>query len=202
MSANTTILIIDDEPEICNALRWLYESVNYKVETYNSAFSFLENYKSNVSGCIIIDVRMPVMSGLELLEHLKLQKNQIPVVVITGYGDIGMAVRAMKLGAVDFILKPINDQCLLDVVQKCIHQSTKINAFEINERIKQLTKREREVIDLILEGKLNKEIAYELSISMSTVEAHRANIMQKMQAKTTAHLIKLYLPHVMDMENS
>lgn len=198
--ANQTVFIIDDDPEVCNALRWLYESVDYNVETYTSAQLFLTNYKPLVPGCIIIDVRMPIMGGLELLEHLKLQKNQLPVVMITGYGDIPMAIRAMKLGAVDFILKPINEQCLLEIVQKCIHQSSKVNSIEIHKRVRQLTKREQEVIDLILEGKLNKEIAYELSISMSTVEAHRSNIMQKMQAKTIAHLVKLYLPYLMSSE--
>lgn len=201
-ASDHTIFIVDDDPEICNALSWLYESVEYKVKTYNNAQQFLEQYNSSTPGCIIIDVRMPIMSGLELLEHLKALKNQLPIVVITGYGDISMAVRAMKLGAVDFILKPINNQCLLEVVQKCIHQSTKINSIEINERVKQLTNRERQIIDLILDGKLNKQIAYELEISMSTVEAHRANIMQKMQAKTIAHLIKLYLPYLMSSEYS
>lgn len=190
---NYTIFIIDDDQEVCTALRWLYESVNFNVKTYNSGQAFLEHYDPSKQGCIIVDVRMPMMSGLELLEHIKMRKNQIPVIVITGYGDISMAVRAMKLGAVDFILKPINDQSLLEIVQKCINHSSKVNTVEVSERVKLLSKRELQIIDLILEGKLNKEIAYELSISISTVEAHRAHIMQKMQAKTIAHLIKLYL---------
>jgi two-component system response regulator FixJ len=190
---NYTIFVIDDDQEVCTALRWLYESVNFNVKTYNSGQAFLEHYDPSKQGCIIVDVRMPMMSGLELLEHIKMRKNQIPVIVITGYGDISMAVRAMKLGAVDFILKPINDQSLLETVQKCINHSSKVNTVEVSERVKLLSKRELQIIDLILEGKLNKEIAYELSISISTVEAHRAHIMQKMQAKTIAHLIKLYL---------
>ena len=134
------------------------------------------------------------MSGLELQEHLKTLKSQLHVIIITGYGDIQMAVRAMKAGAIDFILKPLNDQYLLETVQKCFSNSVDTHSIDlINERISQLSQRERQIIDLILDGKLNKEIAYELSISISTVEAHRASIMHKMQAKNLAQLIKLYL---------
>lgn len=191
---NLTLFIIDDAPEICESLRCLFESVHYQVETYHSAQAFLENYPNNKSGCLIIDVRMPVMSGLDLLEQLNLQKNRFPVIIMTGYGNIGMAVRAMKLGAIDFVLKPFNDQCLLEIVQKCIIRPIDDNTNEhIRERIKHLSERERQVLDLISEGKLNKEIAYELSISMSTVEVHRANVMRKMQAKTLAQLVKFYL---------
>lgn len=189
-----TIFIIDDEADICDALRWLFESVQYKVETYETAKAFLDNYQSNQRGCIIIDVRLPEMSGLELQEHLKTLKSQLHVIIITGYGDIQMAVRAMKAGAIDFILKPLNDQYLLETVQKCFSNSVDTHSIDlINERISQLSQRERQIIDLILDGKLNKEIAYELSISISTVEAHRASIMHKMQAKNLAQLIKLYL---------
>ena len=188
---NLTIFIIDDDPKICDSLRCLFESVHYRVETYHDAQVFLENYSHHKRGCFLIDVRMPMISGLDLLERLNLQKNRFPVVIMTGYGNIGMAVRAMKLGAVDFVLKPFNDQCLLETVQKCVAEINKNHATEhIYERIKRLSEREHEVLDLILEGKLNKEIAYELSISISTVEVHRANIMRKMQAKTLAELVK------------
>ena len=193
-STNQTIYIIDDNSELCNALRWFFESVQFNVETYKNAEQFLDKKIDNGLGCILVDVRMPGISGLELLEQLKLQKNRLPVIVITGYGDIPMAVRAMKAGAIDFILKPFNDQCLLEVVQRCITQSVNTNSIdEICERIKQLSDREQQIINLIVDGKLNKEIAYELSISISTVEAHRANIMQKMQAKNLAQLVKIYL---------
>ena len=194
ISTNRTIYIIDDDTDVCDALRWLFESVNFHVETYRSAHAFLDKYNYNKQGCLIVDVRMPVMSGLELLEHLNQQKNHLPVIIITGYGDVPMAVRAMKLGAIDFVLKPFSEQCLLEIVQKLPIKSADTNPVEhINERINSLSERERQVIDLILEGKLNKEIAYELSISISTVEAHRANIMRKMQAKNLAQLIKLCL---------
>lgn len=194
INSNQTIFIIDDEPEVCQALRWLFESVQYQVETYETAQDFLKTDNSSKQGCLVTDVRLPGMSGLELLEQLKVQKNHLPVIIVTGHGDIQMAVRAMKAGAVDFILKPFNDQCLLEVVQNCINHSLTSHSVQlINERINSLSDRERQIIDLILNGKLNKEIAYELSISISTVEAHRANLMHKMQAKTLAHLVKLYL---------
>ncbi|MDP3561538.1 MAG: response regulator [Legionellaceae bacterium] len=187
------IYIVDDDPQIRDSLRYLFESVHYQVETYHTAQAFLENYPPSKQGCFIIDVRMPIMSGLDLLEQLNLRDNRLPVVIMTGYGNIGMAVRAMKLGAIDFVLKPFNDQCLLEIVQKCIVRPVDYDTNEhIHARIKSLSMREREVLDLILEGKLNKEVAYELSISISTVEVHRANIMRKMQAKTLAQLIKFY----------
>ena len=202
-SNNRTIYIIDDDIDICDALRWLFESVHFKVETYKSAQMFLDSYTFNKHGCLIVDVRMPIMSGLELLEHLNLQKSHLPVIIMTGYGDISMAVRAMKLGAIDFVVKPFNEQCLLEIVQKLPANCKDINPVEdINERINSLSERERQVIDLILDGKLNKEIAFELSISISTVEAHRANIMRKMQAKNLAQLVKLCLQSHLDIEFS
>ena len=191
---NPTIFIIDDEVNVCNALSWLFKSVQFNVETYESAQLFLDKFNQEKQGCIIMDVRLPGMSGLELLEQLKAQRSNIPVIIITGYGDIQMAVRAMKTGAVDFILKPFNDQCLLETVQKCINKTVSTSSIDlIQERINLLSERERQIINLILDGKLNKQIAYDLSISISTVEAHRANIMHKMQAKNVAQLIKMYL---------
>ncbi len=202
-SNNQTIFIVDDDLNVCNALRWLFESVHFKVETYTSALAFLDHYHCNRQGCLIADVRMPIMSGLELLEHLNLQKNRLPVIIITGYGDIPMAIRAMKLGAIDFVLKPFNDQCLLEIVQKLPMQSVDTDTIEhVNKRIDRLSERERQVIDLILEGNLNKQIAHELSISISTVEAHRASIMRKMQAKNLAQLIKLCLQAQFNIEFS
>lgn len=189
-----TIFIIDDEIRVCDALKWLFESVQLHVETYENADLFLEHFNYEKQGCIIMDVRLPGMSGLELLEHLKLNKSRIPVIIITGHGDIQMAVRAMKAGALDFILKPFNDQCLLEIVQKCINQTSNTTSLDIiNNRINSLSDRELQISNLILEGKLNKEIAYELNISISTVEAHRANIMNKMEAKNIAQFIKMYL---------
>lgn len=191
---NQTVFIIDDEIEVLNSLKLLFESVHFSVETFENANLFFETYNKNQVGCIIMDVRLPGMSGLELLEHLKQEKSHLPVIIITGHGDIQMAVRAMKAGAVDFLLKPLNDQCLIETVQKCLKKSTHSQSLDlINERINSLSVRERQIIELILDGQLNKQIAYELSISISTVEAHRANIMNKMEAKNLAQLIKFYL---------
>jgi two-component system response regulator FixJ len=191
---NQTVFIIDDEIDICHSLKWLFESVHLRVETYESANLFLEKFDNKKQGCIIMDVRLPGMSGLELLEQLKLQKTRIPVLIITGYGDIPMAVRAMKAGAVDFIMKPFNDQYLLESVQKYIQRTVNTAPPEkVHHLINSLTEREHKISSLILDGKLNKEIAYELSISISTVEAHRANIMQKVKAKNLAQFIKMYL---------
>lgn len=191
---NLTIFIIDDDPTIGDALRSLFESVNYCVETYQSAQEFLDKYPVDPQGCLIIDVRMPVISGLDLLEQLKRKKNRLPAIIMSGYGNVDMAVRAMKLGAIDFVLKPFNEQCLLEIVQKSmLKPSNAVRYEDIQKRIELLTKREHQILGLILEGKLNKEIAYALSISMSTVEVHRANIMRKMQAKTLAQLIKFYI---------
>lgn len=192
---NATVFIVDDDPEICKSFKWLFESINQQVKVYHNAKDFLDSY-NNEQGCLIIDVRMPFMSGLELLEQLNASMNQLKVIIITGYGDISMAIRAMKAGAEDFILKPVNHQNLLEITQKCIK---KINITPIqthsnyHDRINSLTKREKQVMDLVVDGKLNKQIAYELDISISTVEVHRANVMRKMEAKSLAELIKINL---------
>lgn len=196
---NSMVYVVDDDPEICKSFCWLFESVNLKVAAYKNAKDFLDNYNDNQYGCLIIDVRMPRMSGIELLEYLNTIKNQLSVVVITGYGDIPMAVRAMKAGAFDFILKPVNHQELLELTQKCLNktQTQELSQLEtdIHKRIKSLTPREKQVMDLVVDGKLNKQIAYELNISISTVEAHRAKIMKKMETKTLAALVKINLLH-------
>ncbi|WP_058534747.1 response regulator transcription factor [Legionella saoudiensis] len=192
------VIIVDDDPEICASFRWLFESVNLRVQTYDNAKDFLDNYDANQYGCLIIDVRMPIISGLELLEYLNTTKNQLSVIIITGYGDIPMAVRAMKAGAADFILKPVNHQDLLEITQSCLKKNQN-NTFQVQsdycQRINSLTKREKQIMDLVIEGKLNKQIAYELNISISTVEAHRAKVMKKMETRTLADLIRANLLH-------
>lgn len=191
---NQTVFIIDDDAALCEGLRRLFESIHLKVETYLDAHTFLNQYKDNQEGCLITDVRMPGMSGLELLEYLSAKKSRLPVIIITGYGDMSMVIRAMKAGAYDFILKPFNDQYLIETIQKCIDKSVSSHKTEyVLERFNRLTDREKQVIHLLSEGKLNKEIAYDFGVSMSTIEAHRASIMRKMQAKNIAQLIKFYL---------
>ncbi|PWY54297.1 DNA-binding response regulator [Legionella qingyii] len=203
--ANAAVFVVDDDPEICQSFRWLFESVNIPVHTYENAKSFLDSYDYMQKGCLIIDVRMPLMSGLELLEHLNASRNQLSIIMITGYGDIPMAVRAMKAGATDFILKPVNHQHLLEITQKCLKKMQSHSFLQpqsdFYERLERLTKRERQVMDLVIEGKLNKQIAHMLDISISTVEVHRANVMRKMETKTLAELIKINLLHSLATES-
>lgn len=185
------VYVIDDDPEVRRALRWLFESVFLPVETFESAYDFLKDYDVNRRGCLVVDVRLPGMSGLEFLEQLKIKKNKMPVIMITGHGDIPMAVKAMKNGAKDFISKPFNDQYLLDQIHKLMTMDEEDHNKNNLEQFNKLTKRENEVMQLVVEGKLNKQIAVELGISKSTVELHRSRVMRKMKVKTLAQLIKI-----------
>lgn len=196
----STVFIVDDDPEFCQSLQWLLESVGLKVKIFNHSFEFLEKESSilDKSGCILLDIRMPQISGLEIFEQLNSQHNILPVIFITGHGDVALAVRAMKLGAFDFLTKPFNDQVLLEQIQKALAYNKKTapaqqQYFLLNKRFDSLTKREQEVLALIIEGKLNKEIAYLLKISIKTVELHRSHVMEKMHANTLSELVKYYL---------
>ncbi len=192
-----TVFVIDDDPALCESLRWLMESIGLKVRVYSNAKDFLTEYHTEMKGCLLIDIRMPGMSGFELQEALIANHNRLPIIMITGHGDIPMAVRALKAGAIDFITKPFNAQQLLEQVQKAINQDA--HRPEIPEyaslanRFASLTSREKEVMERVVSGKLNKEIAYELEISLKTVELHRSHVMQKIQVKSLAELVKYYL---------
>ena len=205
--AEDSLFIVDDDPAVCNALRTLFESIGFSVKTYNNAHAFLEDYDPVKTGCLIVDVRMPLMSGLQLVEQLVVLKSTLPVIMITGYGDIPMAVRAMKLGVVDFVLKPFNDQMLLESVQsirknaKTKESDNQVLIKEMSKKLMLLSERERSVLELIVEGKLNKEIARMLFISTSTVEVHRANIMRKMRVKNLVQLLKPYIKYQVYMES-
>jgi two-component system, LuxR family, response regulator FixJ len=193
-----SVFIVDDDNELCQSLQFLLESVGLQVKTFNNAHDFLVNFQPTQTGCILLDIRMPLMSGLELQEQLTLNQNTLPIIFMTGHGDVPMAVRAMKAGAFDFLTKPFNDQTMLDQIQKAITQHQKIATntqqhITANANFKTLTSRERGVLQLIVQGKLNKEIAFELDISIKTVELHRSHVMQKMQAATVADLVKLYM---------
>lgn len=194
-SIKPTLFVIDDDIEVCHALKWLFESVNLTVEIFQSAIAFLSTHHQDRYGVIITDVCMPKMNGIEFLEQLQLQNIQLPVIVLTGHGDIPMAVYAMKIGAVDFISKPFSDQYLLDKIQESIAKIPRLNNSKditnYAERYATLTTRERQIADLIIAGKLNKQIASELNISISTVELHRSRVKQKMQARTSAELVKM-----------
>jgi two-component system, LuxR family, response regulator FixJ len=171
--------------------------VGLNVECFESSVSFLENYDPSRCGCIVTDVRMPIMGGIQMFEQLNLRKNRLPVIILTGHADVPMAVNAMKIGAIDFISKPFNDQYLLEQIQKSItlnvNQCFSEPFEDYANRFASLSKRERQVMKLVTAGKLNKQIAQELFISNSTVEFHRARIMKKIGAKNFAQLMKIYL---------
>ncbi len=192
-----TIFIIDDDPDMCKSLSFLLESVQLPIEIYHSGAAYLEVHDSNRHGCLLIDMRMPGMSGLQLIDQLNTRQNPLPVIIISAHGDIPLAVRAMKAGAVDFISKPFNEQLLVERIQELIEKDRRRHTFtnQISlhtQRFETLTSREREVLEEVVRGKLNKQIAYALGISMKTVEQHRARLMAKMQADSLAELVKTY----------
>ena len=192
------IFIIDDDIEVLDSLTELLESVGLIAKTYSSAFEFLENYEADQSGCVLLDVRMPGMSGIELQRKLNELGAILPIIIMTGHGDIAMAVQAMKDGAFEFLTKPFRDQDLLDAIssalekEKIIREKRK-NKDEIQKRIDSLTARERQVIDRVLDGKVNKIIARELGISNRTIEIHRSHAMQKLGVTSVAEMVKIML---------
>lgn len=195
-----TVFVVDDDEAMTKSIRWLIETVGLRVKTFSQGKEFLDSYKSNDPGCLILDVRMPGMSGLELQGQLKEHHINLPIIFITGHGDVPMAIKAMKAGAFEFLTKPFNDQTLLDSINQAIEfDSTRrqenLELDSIIARIEKLTPRESEVMDLVVEGKLNKVIADELYISAKTVELHRAKIMEKMQAASLAQLVRLVLAY-------
>jgi RNA polymerase sigma factor (sigma-70 family) len=197
-SRDQTVFVIDDDPEFADSVRFLLTSVNLPVHLFQSAESFLEQIDAQAGGCVLADVRMPGMSGLQLQNLLADKAPDLPVIIMTAHGDIDMAVRAMKDGAMDFIQKPFNDQRLIDLINKAmrLNQEAMQNRHQqttLEKRLEGLTQRENEVLDLIVEGNTNKEIAYRLGISDKTVEVHRARIMEKTQAGSLQDLMKLVL---------
>lgn len=193
-----TAIVIDDDEAVRGSLKLLLRSVKLPVVVYASAQEFLPKYSVDQPGCLIVDVRMPGMSGLELQEQLNLRGAMIPVIFITGHGDISMAVEAMRHGAFDFLPKPFRDQDLLDRIQKALEKDAK-NRHEIaqTERIREqfesLTPREREVLELVTGGKANKVMAGDLGVSQRTIEIHRARVMEKMHANSLAQLVRMVL---------
>jgi len=186
--------VVDDEPAIRESLAMLLRSVGLQSRAYGSAQEFLESWRAGGAECLVCDVRMPGMSGLELQEALKARNSQVPVVLITGHGDVAMAVRAMKAGASDFIEKPFNDQVLLDAVNRALARARDGQGdgrAEIEARIESLTPREREVMLLVVEGRPNKVVATRLGLSTRTVEVHRAKVMEKLQARSLAELVRM-----------
>lgn len=198
MSSDPTVFVVDDDQAIRSSLKWLIESVGLRVEVHATANEFMQNYYPGRAGCLLLDVRMPGMSGLELQEHLAQRQIHIPVIIITGHGDVPMAVRAMKAGAVDFIEKPFNDELLLESIRKALAVDEKQRDVQsqragIASRLAHLTPREHEVMRMVTEGRSNKEIALELGVSAKTVEAHRARVMEKMEAGSLAELVRMVI---------
>ena len=198
MEAETTVFIVDDDLEVRQALALLLESVGLDTATFGSADEFLRQFDPERPGCLILDVRMPGTSGLELQARLAAETIHPPVIIITGHGDVPMAVRAVQAGAVDFIEKPFNDQALLDSVHRALEQDARRRGqarelAEIGQRLDSLTPREKEVMKLVVNGLRNKMIAAELNVSQSTVEAHRARVMEKMGARTLSDLMRMVL---------
>ena len=197
-SSAQTVFVVDDDQAIRHAMELLLRSVGLKHRIFHSGDDFLEQYRSEDAGCLVLDIRMPGMGGLELQRKLTELGSTLPIIFITGHGDVPMAVKAMQEGAVDFIQKPFRDQELLDRVHDALKADEKRRGQReeqagIAARLDKLTKREREVMDLVVTGKPNKVIAYDLGVSQRTVEIHRARVMEKMQAKSLAELVRMQM---------
>jgi two-component system, LuxR family, response regulator DctR len=196
---NPAAHLVDDDEAIRDALAWLFKSRNIPCSTYDCAETFLAAWRPDLSGCVILDMRMPGMSGLDCFDQLKTLGNSLPVIFLTGHGDVPLAVATLKKGAFDFFEKPFNDNDLASRVAEAMahhaaHRAANATVDSVNARLSLLTTRERQIMDLVLAGKFNKVIADELNISMRTVEVHRANLFDKMQVKTAVELANLLKP--------
>jgi FixJ family two-component response regulator len=190
------VFVVDDEPAICLSLKRLVKSVGLEAQTFTSAQEFLRSQRPDGPGCLVLDVRLPGLSGLDLQQELLDRKIDLPIIFITGHGDIPMSVRAMKAGAVEFLTKPFRDQDLVDAIQHGIEKHSaarrervKIKEFQV--LYDSLTPRECEVFRLVATGLLNKQIAAELGASEKTIKVHRGQVMHKMKAESLAHLIRI-----------
>jgi RNA polymerase sigma factor (sigma-70 family) len=191
----TTVFIVDDDPSHRDSLQFLLESVGLEVRSFSSARDFLDNADPETPGCLLLDVRMPGMSGLDLQNELANVKISLPIIFITGHGTVPMSVRAMKAGAVDFLQKPFDDQDLLHAIRQAIEQDCQSRVKreklkEIHKLVDSLSPREYQVFTLLVSGMLNKQVAYELGISERTIKVHRSRIMEKMIANSLADLVR------------
>ena len=190
------VYVVDDDPAVGQALGFLLRSFNLECRIYRSVQKFLDAYDAMLPGCLLLDVRMPEMSGLEFLDRLEEFGLQLPVIMLTGHGDVPMAVHAMKSGAADFLQKPVNGQKLIEVVQKCVAQDAENRRFltqryDVAQRLKTLSERELEVMQRVANGETSKAIAQELGLSTRTVESHRASAMRKLRVRRTYDVIRL-----------
>jgi FixJ family two-component response regulator len=196
MTEISTVFIVDDDEAVRDSLSFLMQSVGLQTESFDSADSFLLANPVGRAGCLLLDIRMPGMSGLELQGLLEERGLRLPVIFISGHADVPMAVRALKAGAFDFVEKPFNDQLLLDCVQRAIESDRQqrqndAQLDEWRERMATLTPREREVMELVVDGAANKVISSTLGVSLKTVEAHRARVMDKLKADSLSHLVRM-----------
>ena len=194
--AEQVVFVIDDDPSMRTAVRELIEAVGLSCQTFESGQEFLNAKLPDVPGCLVLDVRLPGLSGLHLQRELSDRGLHIPIIFITGHGDIPMSVQAMKAGAVEFLTKPFRDQDLLHAIEQATERDRlarreRAEMFELKERSEALTPRERDVMRLVVAGLLNKQIAVELNISEKTVNVHRSQVMQKMQADSLAELVRM-----------
>ena len=192
-----TVFVVDDDEAVRDSIRWLLESSNYKVELFDSGESFMTHYQPDQVGVLLLDVRMNGMSGLEVQDHLA-RKSDLPIIMLTAYGDVQMAVTALKKGAVDFIEKPFDHAALRQLVEKMLVEAVRRRSQNEREligrqKMAKLTPRERQVLERIVSGRLNKQIADDLGISIKTVEAHRASIMDKTASGTVADLMRVVM---------
>lgn len=192
------VFIIEDDDAVRDSLQMMLESVGRSVEAFASADDFLRIYSPDLAGCIVLDIRMPGMNGMELQRKLNELNSILPIIFVTGHGDVPMAVEAMQQGAVDFVQKPYREQELLDKISQAVERDEENRSGlqqrqVIMTRMEDLTPRERDVMKLMVEGKANKVIAIDLDISQRTVEIHRARVMEKLNANSLAHLVRMYL---------
>ena len=196
MSAgNGTVFVLDDEPGMLKALKRLLEAEGFIVRAFTSAKAFLESYQPEVPSCLVLDVEMPELNGMELQQRLTSAENQLPIIFLTGRGDVPMSVKAMKAGALDFLTKPVKDVDLLGAVHSALQRSAERHVVDsemdsLRQRYASLTPRECEVMALVVAGSLNKQIAYALGIVERTVKAHRGRVMEKMGVASLADLVR------------
>ena len=194
--AGPTVFIVDDDPAVLKSLSRLLRSARLDVATFSSPREFLERHDPSAPGCLVLDVAMPGLNGLELQEALTAKGSELPIIFLTGHGDIPMSVQAMKRGAVDFLTKPVNDEDLLKAVHVAIEKDrlqrqTRAEVAEIQQRLATLTPREREVMEHVISGQLNKQTAADLGTVEKTIKVHRARVMEKMKVQSVAELVRL-----------
>lgn len=195
MSEDQTVYVVDDDPGIRESLRQMLEVCGFQYRLFDSAESFLKHYRTDDSGCLILDLRLPEMDGLELQERLAEMELSIPVIILSAHGDIQAAVKTLKLGAVDFVQKPFQPREFLACIEKALQKDADkrqltLNRRNVEERIELLTNREKEILDMIIEGEQTKSIAQKLGTSQNTVSNQRSSIMKKMQTETLADLVR------------